>query len=354
MIRAPPFCSLPRQAEHRLYDTEGCRRSGGTVTAHPGRDERMMHTDLTAWPKARSAATLALAATLLQGCSDGPTPPPTAREFSVGAPEKIVAFRAEALGIPGGYDLDVSESGVVVGGKHGPGGETGFVWSRSTGERDIGSLGGTSYTTALGINAKGEIVGSSSPTGAINRVAFLRSPSGTFRAIGPLDTYSFARDISDAGVVVGSVNLNGSTRAFRWSAAGGLVVLPDMGGGFTVARAVNESGVVVGTSNRPETRTSEPVIWSPSGEIRRLPGLANIHGVAFDVNNTGQAVGFSTDAAGKRRAVLWEPGGDLRELGTLGGNESDAWGSTIAARSWAGAGPPRERGMPSTGPGSGE
>lgn len=283
-----------------------------------------MHRNHPAGAMVRPAAALALAAALLPACSDGPTRP-APREFSIGAPEKVVTFQAQALGIQGSYDLDVSEAGVVVGRKRSPAGESAFRWSRSGGEQDLGSLGGTKYTTALGINAGGEVVGSSTPAGAENRVAFLRSPSGALQAIGPAGTYSFAHDVSDAGVVVGSVNLQGATRAFRWTSTAGLQVLQDLGGGFSVAYAVNQQGMAVGTSNHASTTTSEPVVWSPSGEVRRLPTLGPIYGVAFDANRAGQAVGVSANAAGKRRAVLWEAGG-VRDLGTLGGEESDAWG----------------------------
>ncbi|HEX2092746.1 MAG TPA: hypothetical protein VHG28_10105 [Longimicrobiaceae bacterium] len=259
----------------------------------------------------------------LQACDD-PTRAPGPATYTVGAPEKVVSLGSpENLGIPSGNSLGINDAGAVAGGRRKPGfQEVGFLWTRTGGEVELGFLGNPVYTTAYAINNKGEIVGGSTPAGAQNRVAYIRSPSGEFRAIGPLDTYSFGWDVNESSVVVGSVNLNGGTQAFRWSADRGMTVLPDLGGGFTSASGINDRGEIVGTSNLGGP--SLPVAWSATGQLRQLATLGRPYGYAHDINNQGQIAGISADSLGRLRAVLWHTDGRVEDLGTLGGAESMA------------------------------
>jgi probable HAF family extracellular repeat protein len=121
---------------------------------------------------------------------------------------------------------------------------------------------------------------------------------------------------SDSGQVVGTSGSYGTTQAFSWTAAGGLVYLsPVPGGSSSAAAAVNESGMVVGSSM--VSGASHAVVWTRAGAVIDLgPGSAS------DVNNLGQVVGAST--ASGQHAFMWTQGGGMVDLGTLGGSSSAA------------------------------
>lgn len=277
------------------------------------------------WSRPVKPALLA-AALALPACSD-PSTTPARVSYSASPPEAIVnTGLPESTGVPAGYGLDINDAGVVVGGRQGGGRETAFVWTRATGEKDLGNLGRDLFTAALGINESGQVVGSSTPAGTDRRVAYVRSPDGTFTQIGPSTTYSFANDINRIGSVAGNITADGRVRAFRWSSGGGMTLLPDLGGDFTQGRAINDRGEIAGTSNRGMAGVSEPVVWSATGEIRKLRTLGGVYGTAQDINNQGQVAGIATDSLNRYHAVLWQPDGTVQDLGTFGGTRSMAWG----------------------------
>jgi probable HAF family extracellular repeat protein len=64
-------------------------------------------------------------------------------------------------------------------------------------------------------------------------------------------TYSFATAVNDSGQVVGYSDMTGNagpSHAFSWTARGGMVDLGTLGGTASIAAAVNASGQVVGVS----------------------------------------------------------------------------------------------------------
>lgn len=140
---------------------------------------------------------------------------------------------------------------------------------------DLGNLGGAD-SIALGINARGQVVG-----------------------------WSSAR--------VGSY-------AFLWekTTMTNLGTLP--GGSFSAAQGVNERGQVVGR-NYTTTNNILAFLWENGTmtDLGTLPGGS--FSSAWAINNSGQIVGYADIASGDQHAFLWENGA-MTDLGTLGSSFS--------------------------------
>lgn len=98
----------------------------------------------------------------------------------------------------------------------------------------------------------------------------------------------------------GYVGMTSSSRAYVWSQAGGLSILPQLvSGDSTAIWDINDLGFSVGSSG------DHAVMWTPNGNITDL-GV----GIAFGINNHRQVVGASGG-----RATLWNPDGSSLDLG---------------------------------------
>ncbi len=143
-------------------------------------------------------------------------------------------------------------------------------------------------------------------------------------------TQSMARDINEAGVICGdSANAQGESHAALWM-NGEVIDLGIFPGGFySSARAISNRGQVIGTSQlkTPEGELlSRPFLWD-QGTIYQLPALPGADNASGDdINDNEVIVGTSGGLA-----VVWE-NRQPRSLGTLGGKYSYA--SAISSRNW--------------------
>jgi probable HAF family extracellular repeat protein len=249
------------------------------------------------------------------------------------------------------YDVQV----VTAGGRKGIGIELFAV----TGE--IIDLNAGDGSSAEAVNDKGQIVGA----GGAGVGAFLWE-NGVLRQLGALPgmTSSRAEDINENGQVVGySSNADGSLyRAFIWTAAAGMQPLAgSLAGCCTLARAINDQGVVIGEARLPGTgahtvvwengvmrdvqsfpsgstfpwdlsnagvgvgqwNTSDAAFsWTATGGMTVLAGLDGPGDIPIGVNDLGQVVGwYRKGTATVNTAFLWQ-NGTIRDLGTLGGPSS--------------------------------
>lgn len=105
---------------------------------------------------------------------------------------------------------------------------------------------------------------------------------------------------------------------FLWR-NGVMSALPTLGGNNGQASAINNRGQVAGyaengavdstcTSNIINNRVDLPVVWT-KGKAQPLPRIGkDPDGVAFGINNQGQAVGYSGTCTVPNYAVVWENG----------------------------------------------
>ena len=190
---------------------------------------------------------------------------------------------------------------------------------------DLGLVVSGHISLARKINVHGQVAGRTGALSGVDTRAVVWTVGG-LQILGALPggDFSAAYGINDSGVVVGSSNTATIVRPFIWTSSQGMRPLPslpgDRGG---EALAINNNGEVVGYSTGATGAVA--VLWTSDGEIVRIGTLPDgTSSRAVAINNAGQVVGWSRSAAG-RRAFLWSARDGIRDLGTLPGDtESDA------------------------------
>lgn len=78
------------------------------------------------------------------------------------------------------------------------------------------------------------------------------------------------------------------------------------GSTFSRAFAINRRGQVVGEAFTAPPEVSRAVMWEPDGTIRDLGTLGGAGGVANDIDDLGRAYGVSSPASGSSTATVWD------------------------------------------------
>lgn len=201
---------------------------------------------------------------------------------------------------------------------------------------EIGALKGDNESSGFWVNNLGEVVGCSDTatvegypcTGLVaGQHAFLWTKSGGMKDLGTLSggTVSGALGINDSGTVVGYSNIKGQLAtnfiAFQWTSSGGMVNLGTLAGGSSSAAfAVNSAGVIAGDSF-VSSSVVDATSWT-SNKIKSVGALPKaIFTAGFDINDSGYIVGESVFSYGppfKSHGFLWN-GSSMSDLGTLSG-----------------------------------
>ncbi len=174
---------------------------------------------------------------------------------------------------------------------------------------DLGVLPGGYESVAYGINNSGAVVGYSVvATGGssdFEHHAFVYTDTGKMQDLGNFGGIaSYARDINDAGDIVGEYKTSdGVSHAFVLKKTGAKDFIPQLNGAPSGARAVNNQGAVVGYVDRPERRG----FLYKNGALKILAPLSgDVSSEVYDINDSDQIVGKSVDANGVSRAVLYD------------------------------------------------
>jgi len=183
------------------------------------------------------------------------------------------------------YATLINGSGQIAGGSCSPDRSVchAFFWSTTAGTVDLGTLGGTNSSPSA-LNDLGQVVGTSDLANGSHH-AFLWSNATGMQDLGTLDTDtdSMAFAINNSGQVTGSSS--GSTwRAFRWTTAGGMVFLGDLGGNFGYGFLIDDAGRVAGSSLLPGGgNIVHSFLWTDSGGLHDLGAPGNKPASSFPV-----------------------------------------------------------------------
>jgi probable HAF family extracellular repeat protein len=190
--------------------------------------------------------------------------------------------------------------------------EHAFLWTEAGGTVQIGPPGIPCY--AISVNDSGQVAGTTMGKSGLYH-AFLWTEAGGMVYLGILGTnWSVARAANVLGQVVGESSSSGGSLwyAWSWTRSGGMINL-----GFGTAHAVNDNGQVVGQDG-----VKHAFSWTEAG------GMVNLgEGFAQAVNNNGQVVGLTTASLGEYQAFSWTQSEGRILLGTLGGRY--AWANAV-------------------------
>ena len=203
----------------------------------------------------------------------------------------------------------------------------GFRWTKSQGMQDLGTLGGPD-TIPMVVSDAGIITGFSytnstpNPTTGLPTLNPFLWEGGNMTDLGGLG--GTASDLSEGptmnsqGQVVGGSNLAGDVyeHPFLWTKPGPMQDLGTLGGNYGSATRIDDTGEVVGWSTNAGDQNTFAFFWKNNS----MTNLGTVDGDACSIAwfvRKGQAVGASWDCgANYQHAFLWERG-SIVDLNTL-------------------------------------
>jgi probable HAF family extracellular repeat protein len=180
---------------------------------------------------------------------------------------------------------------------------------------------------AYRINDAGQIAGKATLDDGSIHAAFWDSTGITDIGTLPGGRLSFAQALNEDGVVVGSSEAERGQHAFTWTPDGGLVdygnLDPDSNLSVAGFNGINNQGLMVGTGYRllspynailAREGDRQPTNISPAGQFST--------GMALAVNDAGTIVGYQNALSGSPEAAIFRGDGTYEPLGRLGLDET--------------------------------
>jgi probable HAF family extracellular repeat protein len=151
-------------------------------------------------------------------------------------------------------------------------------WSAAHVIQDLGTLGGPA-STAVDINASGQVIGMSDVSGGAPR-GFIWTSGGGMQDLTTLlgSPASDVAAINDAGQIAGSYVTAGQTHAFLYTPGTGLRDLGTLGGNESVATGLNAQGNVVGSSKTTAGAT-HAFLWTATDGMEDITAVTGFTGV---------------------------------------------------------------------------
>jgi len=223
----------------------------------------------------------------------------------------------------GSQGSGINASGQVAGSSTRTGAELGFVWTSGS-LQDIGTLPGFGSSAAVGVNAmsqvSGEVFNNITTHTAVwmsgSGLVDIHNDSTGFTSSEPIGT------INASGQIAGQLTrADGSVHPFLWTNGSGMMDLGPMPGlTYGAAYGVNDAGTVVGTS-WDDFATAKAFLWTSAAgfvDLGQLPGFQ--YGWATAINAVGQVVGNVSNDTGPIDGFIWAPDTQMMtDLGTLPG-----------------------------------
>jgi probable HAF family extracellular repeat protein len=148
----------------------------------------------------------------------------------------------------------INRFGQVVGTSAGANGSYAFIWSKTTGMKNLGKLPGGTFSSATAINDLGQVAGYSNCGTGCDHAVLWNKTKGSMLDLGllPGGVESDADGINNAGQVVGVVDYGHyHFHPFVWSPSTGMLDLNNLipansGWLLQFAQAINDKGEIVG------------------------------------------------------------------------------------------------------------
>lgn len=178
-------------------------------------------------------------------------------------------------------------------------------------------------TVAYGVNVNGQVAAVlEEEDGRLRAIQYAKGKPLVLGTLG--GDYSESKAVNDQGVVVGSSqNRERHWHAFTYEAATGMRDLGTLGGPSSFGMAVNRFGAVAGFADN-EAGDYRAFLHHPKDGMLDLGTLGGRISYATALNIAGQVVGAASTAEGYRHAFVYDAARGMVDLGTLGGRQSIA------------------------------
>jgi probable HAF family extracellular repeat protein len=245
-------------------------------------------------------------------------------------------YKIISLPTPAGYNssaLGLNDNGNVVGYSVQGDKYQAFLYSHSNGSViDVGSLGGQ-MNAACAINGADQVAGYSQDANG-NLSAFIYTKEGGIKAVGSLNggVSSEAFGINSSGQAVGdSQNATDDHRPVLFDTSGVKdlnVCVAQNSNAFRTAYAINDAGQIVGRTDVDQGAIHAFLLVAPGGDLKDIGTLGGTNSEALAINKSGEVAGDAETAQGTPHAFLYRKG-STRDLGVLPGFDTASFARSV-------------------------